>query len=254
MRALPLSATLVAWGNAWLTGHVGLDEAMDAVEDASGPGVLTAVPGAPGELPLRRGFAELRGAGLRALRLARPAAGDPLGLAGPKELNIAAVAAGEAVLAELGDGWVGLVPEDDHRGSSYTGVRWLGHPANPANRSAVPPLAEADRELTLALRDAADTLTAQGEQEVRPELADALMSVRGAQDAGGTNGLAPGYPARAHRVAALAGRLALVVDVALADATANAGDAARRDSLREVDRAVRRALVAACDSVFEPHR
>ena len=253
MRALPLSATLAAWGNAWLTGHVGLDEAVDAVEHASGPGVVTAVPDEPGELPLRRGLAALRGtAGLRALRLARPAAGDPLGLSGPKELNVAAVAAGEAVLAELGDGWVGLVPEDDHRGSSYTGVRWLGHPANPVNRAAAPSLAEAERELTLALRDAADTLTTLGETDVRPELADALMSVRGAQRTGEPNGLAPGYPARAHRVAALAGRLALVVEVALTDATSHAADGARRDALRDLDRAVRRALVAACDSVFEP--
>jgi hypothetical protein len=249
-----LSVHLVAWGNAWLTGHVGLDEAADAMERPSGPGVITAIPGEPGEVPLRRGLAALRGAGLTALRLAKPAPGDPLGLAGPRELTVAAVAAGEAALAELDGRCMGLVPEDDHRGSSYEGVRWLGHAANAVNRAAAATLAEADHGLTLAMRAAAETLTGRGETEVRPELADALMSVRSAQRQGSPDGLAPGYPARAHRVAALAGRLSIVVDAALADATTYADDDVRRDTMRDLDRAVRRALVAACDSVFEPPR
>lgn len=257
MRAIPFSAVLAAWGNAWLTGHIGLDEAADAIEDACGPGVVTGVPGEPGDVPLRRGLAALRGHGMTALRLAKPAAGDPLGLAGPRELTVAAVEAGEAVLAE-GDGTcLGLVPEEDHRGSSYVGTRWLGHPANPVNRSAVPSLAEADRELTLALRAAATELASggpasSGETEVRPELADALMSLRDAQRHT-PNGLAPGYPGRAHRVAALAGRLTIVVDAALTDTTTYTADDGRRATLRDLDHAVRRALVAACDSVFEPN-
>lgn len=250
MRAIPFSAVLVAWGNAWLAGHVGLDEAADAVEDASGPGVVTAVPGEAGDVPLRRALATLRGGGLSALRLAMPAAGDPLGLSGPRELTVDAVDAGEAVLIELDGTCVGLVPQDDHRGSSYVGVRWIGHPANPVNRSAVPPLSEAEHELTLAMRTAAGTLTATGEEEVRPELADALMSLRDAQhDA--TTGLAPGYSGRAHRVAALAGRLAIVVDAALTDTTTHMADEGRRATLRDLDHAVRRALVAACGSVLE---
>ena len=253
MRAIPFSAVLVAWGNAWLTGHVGLDEAADAVEEACGPGVVTAVPGEPGDVSLRRGLAALRGGGLTALRLAKPAAGDPLGLAGPRELTVAAVEVGEAVLAELDGTCLGLVPEEDHRGSSYAGVRWLGHPANPVNRSALPSLNEAERELTLAMRAAADALTAGGEQEVRPELADALMSLRSAQRHA-PNGLAPGYPGRAHRVAALAGRLAIVVDAALTDTTTYTADDGRRQTLRDLDQAVRRALVAACDGIFEPGR
>lgn len=253
MHAIPFSAVLAAWGNAWLTGHIGLDEAADAIEDACGPGVVTGVLGVPGDVPLRRGLAALRGAGMAALRLAKPAAGDPLGLAGPRELTVAAVEAGEAVLIE-GDGvCLGLVPEEDHRGSSYVGTRWLGHPANPVNRSALPSLAEADRELTLALRAAAEILTAGGETEVRPELADALMSLRDAQRSA-PNGLAPGYPGRAHRVAALAGRLTIVVGAALADTTTYTADDGRRETLRDLDHAVRRALVAACDSVFEPGR
>lgn len=253
MRAIPFSAVLAAWGNAWLTGHIGLDEAADAIEDACGPGVVTGVPGEPGDVPLRRGLAALRGHGMTALRLAKPAAGDPLGLAGPRALTVAAVEAGEAVLAEGGGTCLGLVPEEDHRGSSYVGTRWLGHPANPVNRSAVPSLAEADRDLTLALRAAAEALTSSGETEVRPELADALMSLRDAQRRA-PNGLAPGYPGRAHRVAALAGRLTIVVDAALTDTTTYTADDGRRATLRDLDHAVRRALVAACDSVFEPDR
>ena len=40
MRVTHPSAALVAWGNAWLTGHVGLDEAVDAVERLGGPHVV----------------------------------------------------------------------------------------------------------------------------------------------------------------------------------------------------------------------
>ena len=56
MRHSPISATLVAWGNAWLGGHVGLDEAADRVERAGGPQLVAAV-----DLPpdvLRRVYAE----------------------------------------------------------------------------------------------------------------------------------------------------------------------------------------------------
>lgn len=252
MRSVPLSAVLTAWGNAWLTGHVGLDEAVDAIERAGGPNVVTALPGEPGELPLRRGLAVLRHAGLTALHLAAPTDGDPLGLAGPRAFTVAAVAAGEAVLAELTTGCVGLVPAADRRGSSYAGVRWSGHPADPRTAGAAPTLAEADHQLTLAIRDATrdlaglDTLSAQ-----RPDVAEALAELRTAHQHGPAGGLAPGYPARAHRVAALAGRLAIVVNIALTDARAHAAED-RRTPLRALDQALRRALVAACDSLFEP--
>lgn len=244
------ATTLVSWGNAWLTGHVGLDEAVDAVERRAGPQILG---GEPAEVTLRRGLGDLRVGGMAALRLALPRAGDPLGLTGPPELNRAAIDAGAAVVAVLDGRAIGLVPAEDRRGSSYVGVRWATHDASPGLPD-VPPLADADRQLTLAMRDATEELLAVDDfAGVPPEIADALVDLRDPDR--GDHPLAPGYPARAHRVAALAGRLSLVVDLArkLDDRGLSADQMRRRgEALRLLDRAVRRALVAACNSAFDP--
>lgn len=256
MPAVTPSAALVAWGNAWLTGHVGLDEAVDAVEDTGGPQVAVDIPGEAGEVPLRRGLGALRVAGLAGLRLALPAPGDPLGLPGPAPLNLAALEVGEAVLACLPDAPVGLVPAEDRRGSSYVGIRWTAHPAATA-APAVPPLPDADQTLSTAIRDTTESLLRLDVASWRPELADALAALREAHRREPAGDLAPGYPPRAHRVAALAGRLAAVIDLALRDegGALTAGEATeRREALRELDRAVRRARVAAYNSVVDAHR
>lgn len=255
MRLTHPSTGLVAWGNAWLTGHVGLDEAADAVERQGGPHVVVGVPGENGELPLRRGLGALRVAGLTALRLALPAPGDPLGLTGPPDFNAAAIDAGEAVLATAGERSLGLIPAEDRRGSSYVGTRWevcetrRGTPDTPL-------LPEADHELTLAVREATEALLAMdGGQEWRPEIAEALGALRESHRHEQVGGLAPGYAARAHRVAALASRLAVVVDLARSTETVGLSAAhiqRRSEALRTLDRAVRRARVAACNSVLDP--
>ncbi|TDC54785.1 hypothetical protein E1281_15600 [Actinomadura sp. KC345] len=245
-----VATALVAWGNAWLTGHIGLDEAVDAVEKNAGPQILG---GEPAEVTLRRGLGDLRVGGMAALRLALPETGDPLGLTGPAGLNRAAIEAGAAVIAVLGDRAIGLVPAEDRRGSSYVGVRWTTHDASPGLPD-VPPLPEADRQLTLAMRDATEALlTVDDFAGVPPEIAEALVDLRDPDR--GDHPLAPGYPPRAHRVAALAGRLSLVVDLArqMDDRGLSADQMQRRgEALRLLDRAVRRALVAACNSAFDP--
>jgi hypothetical protein len=227
--------SLVAWGNAWLSGHVGLDEAADHVEAAGGPAVV-------GELPLRRHLANLRSDGLRELRLALPAPGDPLGLSGPPAFNSAAVDAGQAVIAVLADRNLGLVPSLDRRGSSYVGVRFDVHDAGPV-RHDLPSLAEAERDLSDAMRAATEALTSVdgpvGDRPGRP--------VRGGE-------LAPGYPGRAHRVSTLATRLAAVLRLADSRGLTTGQVAVRENALRELDRAVRRALVAAHHAIFEPVR
>jgi hypothetical protein len=261
------ATALVAWGNAWLTGHVGLDEAVDAVEKVAGPQILGAVPAErlvngessgtvlAAETPLRRGLGDLRVAGMNALRLALPAPGDPLGLTGPPLFNRAAVEAEAAVIATLSDRAIGLVPVEDRRGSSYVGVRWDAHDAA-AGGLDVPTLADADNQLTLAMRDATEALlTVNDVAGIPPEIADALADLREAGP--GDHPLAPGYPPRAHRVAALAGRLAIVVNLARQlDARGLTADqiSRRGEGLRLVDGAVRRALVAACNSAFDPVR
>jgi hypothetical protein len=257
MRVHHPSAALVAWGNAWLTGHVGLDEAVDAVERLGGPHVVAGVPDQSGEMPLRGGLADLRVAGLSALRLALPAPGDPLGLTGPPEFNAAAIEAEEAVLAAVGDQTFGLIPAEDRRGSSYVGTRWTMHETRSAVADA-PLLPEADHQLTLAVREATESLmSVDGTAEWRPEIAEALDALRESHHHEQVGGLAPGYPARAHRVAALAGRLAVVVDLArgIEGAALSAAQIRRRtDALSDLDRAVRRAQVAACNSVLDPVR
>lgn len=259
------ATALCAWGNAWLAGHVGLDEAVDAVERAAGPQIVGTSPDGPdaaftlpgmaemtGDVPLRRILGELRVEGMTALRLALPVAGDPLGLTGPALFNRAAIEAGCAVVAVLADRAVGLVPHDDLRGSSYAGVRWEPSAAT-AGRPDVPSLPEADRDLTMAMREATEALlTVNDVAGVPPEIADELMNLRSAAD---EPPLAPGYPPRAQRTAARAVHLAVVVRLArrMEARGLDAPQMRRRDeALRLLDRAVRRAVVSACDSVFDP--
>lgn len=253
MRAVPFSAVLVAWGNAWLAGRVGVDEAADMVECAGGPQVVVGLPGEPDEVPLRRGLAVLRVQGMTGLRLALPAPGDPLGLPGPAPFNTAAIEAGEAVLMSLSDGPLGLVSAEDRRGSSYVGVRWTAYEAERATADT-PALAEAEHALTLAVRDTTEMLLRLDVARWRPEIAETLSALRESHRHEPTGGLAPGYPPRAHRVAALAGRLAVITSLALEDegGAVTAGEmVSRRVALRELDRAVRRARVAAYNCVHD---
>ncbi|MFB9251391.1 hypothetical protein ACFFWE_24380 [Sphaerisporangium melleum] len=232
----PISATLVAWGNAWLAGHAGLDEAVDRLEHAAGPQVVSSEVT---EVPLRRFLADLRAEGVSALRLSLPAAGDPLGLTGPPPFTMAAVDAGQAVTIVLPGRCLGLVPAPDRRGSSYSGVRWSAMPAD-CTPPDVPGLAEAEHALTTAMRAATDALSrAEGPGPGHPAL-------RATDD-----GLAPGYPARAHRVAALTARLASVLRLADERGLTSGQIAVRGQALRDLDRAVRRARVAAHNAIHE---
>jgi hypothetical protein len=232
----PISATLVCWGNAWLAGQAGLDEAADRVERQAGPQLVAA---GDGDVLLRGFLADLRVEGMTSLRLALPVAGDPLGLTGPPPFNAAAIEAGQAAVAVLSGRCLGLVPVRDRRGSSYAGVRWSVFEAA-ATAPDIPSLAEAERALTLAMHAATD----------------ALLGVEGPvrghrRTRGESEGLAPGYPARAHRVAALAARLTDVLRIA-GDRGLTAGQVAVwSQALRDLDRAVRRARVAAHHAMTE---
>lgn len=204
------------------------------MEAVAGPTVV-------GQVPLRKYLANLRFDGLSELRLALPAPGDPLGLSGPAEFNSAAVDAGQAVIAVLPDRRLGLVPSLDLRGSSYVGVLLDVHETGPV-RQDLPSVAEAERELSDAVRSATDALASvDGPALSRPD------------DLGGGE-LAPGYPARAHRVSALATRLGAVLRLVDERGLTSGQIATRGAVLRELDRAVRRAIVAAHHAIFEPLR
>ncbi|MGH3321069.1 MAG: hypothetical protein ACRDN9_12960 [Streptosporangiaceae bacterium] len=252
MFALPPSAVLTSWGNAWLTGDVGLDEVADTVEYHAGPQVVVGLPGEGAETPLRQALALLRTRGISELRLALPVPGDPLGLMGPAALNAAAIEAGEAALVALSSGPLGLVPEEDRRGSSYVGIRWAAHPAT-GGRPDVPSLAEAEQTLIVTIRESTETLSRLDVAKWRPDVTETLAQLREPPGVAGS-GLAPSYPPRAHRVVEMARRIGVVAALALEDeggAVTASEMADRRATLRDLDRVVRRAKVAALNCVAD---
>lgn len=234
----PVSATLVSWGNAWLTGHAGLDDAVDRLERTDGPQVV--VSAATGESTLRVFLLDRKREGLDALRLALPAPGDPLGLTGPPAFNGVAVDARQAVIAVLPGRCLGLVPTADRRGSSYSGVRWTVHEAS-TTPPDLPSLPEAEQALTTAMRAATEALLAiEGPAQGFPASVHEVTE----------STLAPGYAGRAHRVGALVARLTLALRLAEERGLTAGQITTRAEALRDLDRAVRRARIAAHHAII----
>ena len=154
-------------------------------------------------------------------------------------------------------GALGLVPESSRYGppgDEAVQVEWRAYPVDAGPGFRVPSLAEAERELAETVRVATEALTALDVARWRPEAADALAAIRRHDPA---EALAPGYPARAVRVLAQAERLAAIVALATEDPGAAASATAitaRADQLRPLERAARRARVAAYNAVLEPQR
>jgi hypothetical protein len=230
--ALPRSARLAWWLTAWLRGHVVTDLALQAVADDDG---LHLVASDDGEGQLLDLFARARRAGATYAGLALPVEGDLLGLGGPRELNDAAQEAGEAVV--LPEAGLGAVPEEQGEV-----VRWHvleGH------RRQLPDVGDADRGLRQALLATAESLAALDVARWRPEAADLLMNLHHPAHLDAP----PGTPARCVDLAARGLRASEVVDVALLDeggAVSATEVRARREALQPLERAARRALVAAC--------
>lgn len=240
MTSLPVAARVAWWGTAWLRGLIGADECLDGVLGGSDQhdterDVAHVVLGPDGPAPLLLELASARNAGATEVAASFPAAGDPVGLRGPAELTSAAIDHGEAVLL-LGSGRA-LVPLQVGRA-----VEWTMHRAE---RRPPPDLGEADRDLRAVLLAAAAILADLDVAHWRPEVADELHDLRS-----GVPLMAPaGTPERAVDLAGRALHLGVVVELALEDdgGAITAGEVARRRSaLDPLDRAVRRALTAAC--------
>jgi hypothetical protein len=253
------SGRLVAWGNAWFAGHTSLDEAAARTCGTDFPHRVTGLPGEDAPVGLTVALGRLRGLGANGLRLALPVPGDPLGLPGPPPFNELATEAAEAVLCASGAEPLGLVPEVrtyGPEGDRGVEVLWRVHPVNPGRGVDVPALAEAERKLADALRSTTDALAQMDVARWRPEAAAAIDAIRShGRDADG--GLAPGYPARAHRVLALAQRLGAITALAHGDAGAAVSAtemAARAAVLRPLERSSRRAQLAAYNAIGEPSR
>ncbi|WP_432478464.1 hypothetical protein [Nocardioides sp. GXQ0305] len=226
--ALPPSGTLAWWVTSWLRGCVVTDLVLDAV---AADGRLH--QGTDGERLLDL-MGLLRVAGATGCGLALPVEGDPLGLGGPPELTAAAIEAGEAaVCAEAG---LALVPEVRDEVVTWQVV--------PAHRRQLPDVGEADRALRRTTIEAARALAALDVARWRPEAADLLTGSHPEPLA------APdGVPARCADLARRAMAAGAVVEVALVDdggAVSASEIAQRRAALDPLERAARRALVAAC--------
>lgn len=233
---LPPPVGFALWADAWLSGLASLDEASDAVAGSELVHLVAGLPGqGDGPEPLILGLGRLASLGASGARVALPAPGDPLGLAGPPGFNQAAIEGGGAVLLP-GTAW-GVVPV--RLGSSLT---WTG--ATARTDAAVLDPGEADRGLRAALTGAAASLAALDVARWSPEAADELLSLREAPSADWPPQVGP----RAARVLDLALRCLRVCELALADTggARTAGEAQqRRDVLTDLSRAARRAVVAA---------
>ncbi|RMI13653.1 hypothetical protein [Cellulomonas triticagri] len=263
--ALPRSVLLALWLAEPGAGSGPVQRTLDAVQGDDEPHrvevVGARVPGlgASEDAPLPgagAGTATLAdlvaawASGPRVVAAVLPAPGDPAGapaaVAGPAQES------GEAVLVSTPDGDFAAVPRVEVFGSVYEQghqVTWRVH-AVPAWRTTlvghVGTLAEADRELTVALTRATEALTTLDVARWRPDAAERIAALRDTPDARGV--LPPGLDPRRVRVIGSALRLRAIVDIATADdgAAVNLWQADQRTTaLRDVDRAARRALAVA---------
>ncbi|MDX6308357.1 MAG: hypothetical protein QOI06_1403 [Nocardioidaceae bacterium] len=239
MLSLPASARVACWINAWLaarqstdsviSGLVGQHGAVEFLPPASGPPMSAALF-----------LGELRRRGVRRASSAFPVPGDPLGLGGPADFNVDVIDAAEGVVLHGAD--IGLVPL---RVGTLT--RWEAEPAHPP--PYLPAVAESDRALRAALLEAADRLADLDVASWRPEVADALITLRRAAD---LDDLSPFASAQSARLAHEALRASSIVAMARADdggAVSASQVAQRAAALQPLDRAARAGLVAATSSL-----
>ncbi len=224
--SLPDAGLAAWWCTSWLRGLAPADLLLDAVAGLRVEG---------GWLDL---LVEVRRAGATGAGLALPVDGDPVGLGGPADLNTRALAARSALLfPEVG---VGLLPETADDGA----VIWQRVSAAPRQ---LDDLDEADRALRAAWSSTAAALADLDVGRWRPELADELMDLRRPF----LEAPPPGVPPRCGQLAAGALRAVRIVDLALTDdgAAVSASQIhGRRTALAPLERAGRRALVAACSA------
>ncbi|HVQ91540.1 MAG TPA: hypothetical protein VMU51_10935 [Mycobacteriales bacterium] len=263
------SGVLAAWASAWLAGEAAYDDVVAHATGRDEPHRVVGLPGADGlpgepgaEAPLGWALTVLRERSPDGVRVVLPVPGDPRGLppggpgapAGSAAFAAAAMAAGEAV---VGRG-IGLAPTVTEHGSPLgsktISVRWTLYPIGEPTPDPLT-VAEAEHDLTEALRTAATALTALEVASWRPELAGELARVRRKPAA---PDLPPGHDARAVRLLAQADRLSTVLDLAAADdpggAVTSQDARDRSEALRPLITAVRRGRCAAYNAVPSRHR
>ena len=242
MSCFPLSARFAVLFSAWVEGRASLDDTRDGIVGADAAHHVSGIPGLPDSQPLIIALGSLRSHRAAGAGLALPVPGDLVGLGGPAEFNAEVLEIGEGVVIEGAD--LGLVPH--HVGA---GVQWTCHHAS--SHRQLPDVAESEADLRHTLLRTADTLAHLDVARWRPEVADELMALRN----GRTAELPDVMPARAVRLATDALRCRSIVELALEDdgGSISAAEAdARRSALVPLERASRRALVAACSARVWP--
>jgi len=236
------SGPLAAWSAAFFAGRVSLDQAADASTGTDAPHQVGGLPPfAPEIVPVRELLVHWRRGG-GSVRVVLPVAGDVRGLPGPAGFRTAALEQGEAV---FGAG-TGVVPQviGYAPSSAPTSVLWRSFAVEPGPVDHVS-VADAQYDLTTAIRESASALSAAEVAGWTDDLAEPLHDAR---RAGERLNLPPGFPARAVALLAQAERMQAVLDLACADPLGGAVDrmglAARASALRPLATAVRRARVA----------
>ena len=128
------------------------------------------------------------------------------------------------------------------------GADLAGHPAE---RRQLPDVGEADRALRGALLESADALARLDVARWRPEVADRLMNLRHRDPVAAP----PGVPGRCAELAARGLQALEIVDLALRTTAGRSGrtrSASAGGALVPLERAGRRALVAACSPEVWP--
>lgn len=244
------AARLAVWGTAYLRGDVPVDQAVACAEGDDEPHLVCSGMAGPDELAELLG--DLRDDGWVGLRLALPAPGDPLGLTGPPEVNRAAMGAGEAVLGVPGPPSAppavpAVVPDVTPFGppgdQGYC-VTWRRHDASSALPD-VPSVGEADRALKAAMTAATQALRSLDAAPWSPSTSRAAVL----REQRPTLRMPPGVDPRAIALTDQALAVLALLDAARHDdgGALSAHASSRRSlALAPLDRAARRALVAAC--------
>lgn len=239
MLAVPSCARVACWLNAWIVRRVSADDVIDGLLDGDAR-VEFLEPVECRALPPALVLGELSRLEVRRVSASLPTPGDLLGLGGPPIFNADAVEAGEAVLWH-GPGY-GFVPVKVGRSTS-----WHGAPASPP--TYLSDVAGAERDLRVALSEAARVLAEIDVVSWSPAVADALMNLR---SSGSDECELPFATSLAARTAVAGARCGRIVDLAFSDdggALSSRQAGQRRDALLPLRRAARAAVVAACSSV-----
>lgn len=243
------SGPLAAWTCSWLLGQVSLDQVVDAVTATDAPHRVAGLDVFGLEpVSLRDLLIAWRRAGAP-VRLHLPVPGDVRGVPAPEEFRAAALDAGEAVSG----GGVGVVPEitEYFPSSAPTTVEWQAVTVGPPPPDHLD-VADAQYELTTAVRECASALAAADVASSRDRIGSALTDAR---RAGERLNLPPGFPPRAVAMVAQSERLQAVLDLALSDPAGGAVDrfgmSARSSALRPLAAAVRRARICAYNALAD---